>query len=178
MLMLTVFLMLSCQEDLLQVILHLDYSIENTETLHKDLTIIVFIDIECPISQYVIKPMNVLQEKYVENVKFIGLLPGDYYSEKQKNDFISELGVNFELKDDPKLKVVKRVDATVTPQCFLLDESGKILYNGALDNKYEALGKAKPLPSIDYLDLAINQILSGKQVELSATKPIGCLIER
>lgn len=162
----------------MEIVSSLPYSVESQPALQKDLTAVVFLDIDCPISQYVIKPMNSIKEKNKANLNLIGILPGEYYSEREKKDFVTGFGVQFELKDDPKLKLVKRLDATVTPQCILLDEGGNVLYNGALDNKYEVLGRAKPTASINYLDQAIDQFMNGDEIELSSTKPIGCLIER
>jgi hypothetical protein len=176
--LLAVVLLSSCQKDLMQVIVDLPYAVNKASTPQKDLTALVFLDIDCPISQYVIKPMNSIQLNHQEKLQIIGLLPGEYYSNQEKIDFIANFSVKFELKDDPKLRAVKRLDATVTPQCFLIGQHGNVLYKGALDNKYEALGRAKPIPSVNYLVLAINQALTGKQVEVSNTKPIGCLIER
>lgn len=171
-------LMSSCQKDAMEIIVGLLYSVETEATQQKDLTAVVFLDIDCPISQYAIKPLNSMKEKNNANLQLIGILPGKYYSDQEKKKFVAGFGVQFELKNDPKLKLVKRLDATVTPQCILLDKGGNVLYNGALDNKYEALGRAIPTPSINYLDQAITQFSDGKKIEISSTKPIGCLIER
>ena len=168
----------SCQKDAMEIVVSLPYSVDTQPAKQKDLTAVVFLDIDCPISQYVIKPMNSIKEKNEANLQLIGILPGEYYSKREKSDFMTRFGVQFELRDDPKLNLVKRLDATITPQCILLDKGGNVIYNGALDNKYEALGRAKPTPSINYLDQAIGQFMIGKEIEFSKTKPIGCLIER
>jgi hypothetical protein len=38
--------------------------------------VLVFLDVDCPISQYVIKPLNALQTEYKDQIEVIGIVPG------------------------------------------------------------------------------------------------------
>lgn len=140
--------------------------------------VIVFLDADCPISQYVIKPLNNLQNEYQGQIEVIGVIPGTYYSDAELDSFVTEFKVDFPLLIDANLTMVKRLDATITPEAYLIDSNGKVLYQGALDDKYERLGKARPLPNQQYLESAVVEFSSGKTITYSKTEAIGCIIER
>ncbi len=66
--------------------------------------------------------------------------------------------------------------ATVTPQYFLLDSKGRVLYSGQCDNRMISLGKKRKVVTEHYLNEAIEQALSSKWVQFHTTEPIGCAI--
>lgn len=140
--------------------------------------VIVFLDADCPISQYVVKPLNKLQIDYQDQIDFIGIIPGTYYSNAELDSFVTNFQVKFPLLVDPKLNMVKRLDASITPEAYLIDAQGNVVYQGALDDKYERLGKARPLPNQQYLETALKEFSSGKTISSSKTEAIGCIIER
>tara|TARA_Y100001935_G_scaffold253072_1_gene258369 strand:- start:1137 stop:1736 length:600 start_codon:yes stop_codon:yes gene_type:complete len=76
--------------------------------------------------------------------------------------------------------VVGRIfSAKTTPHMFLIDEKGKMRYQGAIDN----LGNTGALFTTDlskaknYVRNAVSQLLSGDQIEEAKTKPYGCSIK-
>ena len=140
--------------------------------------VIVFLDPDCPISQYVVKPLNKLQSEFQDYVEVIGVIPGTYYSKAELYSFVVNFQLDFLVLLDSKLALVNRLDATITPETFLIDSSGKVLYQGALDDKYERLGKARPLPNQEYLESALSQFSTGKAISSPMTTAIGCIIER
>jgi predicted glycosyltransferase involved in capsule biosynthesis len=143
-----------------------------------NITVLVFLDVDCPISQYVIKPLNALQTEYKDQIEVIGIVPGTYYTNQELQDFATEFDVQFSSLIDPNLKLVKRLDAHITPEVFVLDRRGRILYQGAVDDKYLDLGKSKPLPNQSYLDEALCEFIDGNVIRNPKTEAIGCIIER
>ena len=141
-------------------------------------TVLVFLDVDCPISQYVIKPLNALQAEYEYQIEVIAVVPGTYYTGQELQGFVIEFDVQFPLLIDPKLKLVKRLDAHITPEVFLLDKKGNVLYQGAVDDKYLELGKSKLLPNQSYLDEALHEFTNGTAILNPKTEAIGCIIER
>jgi thiol-disulfide isomerase/thioredoxin len=64
--------------------------------------------------------------------------------------------------------------ATRTPEAFLLNEQGEIVYHGALEDN-----PSNPKEStIYYLENALNNLKEGKEIEPKETKSIGCTIKR
>lgn len=138
---------------------------------------IMFLDIDCPISQYAAKPFQTLNAQHSETIQFIGVIPGDYYSSEKIDSFMTAMKLDFILIPDTKNKLVKRLGATITPEVFLIDGAENVIYQGALDDKYKALGRARQEVSERYLERAISALVLGTPIELSKTDPIGCKIE-
>ncbi len=74
---------------------------------------------------------------------------------------------------DPDGKVGKMFDAKTTPHMFVIGKDGKLLYSGAIDDDPRGEKKEK----VNYVRNVLNEILSGKQVSISVTKPYGCSVK-
>ena len=70
-------------------------------------------------------------------------------------------------------KVGKAYAAKVTPHMYIIDASGKVAYNGAIDSKPST--KAADIPGSDPLfKNALHAVLEGKEVANAKNKPYGC----
>ncbi len=78
---------------------------------------------------------------------------------------------------DADMELTEELNATVTPQAFLIADNGDMLYSGKIDNWVNALGKKKLEVSETYLRDAILASLENKEANPKSTEPIGCLIE-
>jgi len=80
---------------------------------------------------------------------------------------------------DVEGSVGRMFSAKTTPHMFVIDESGKVRYQGAIDN----LGNTGALFSTDlskaknYVRNAISQLLLGDEVKEGKTRPYGCSIK-
>jgi thioredoxin-related protein len=64
--------------------------------------------------------------------------------------------------------------ANRTPECFLFDKSGKLVYHGAIDDNptdANAVGRK-------HLVKAIDEMMAGKEVSIKESKSVGCSIKR
>ena len=59
-----------------------------------------------------------------------------------------------------------------TPHTFVIGKNGVLVYAGAIDNKPDPMHD--PRTARNYVQEAVNALLSGKPVEVSQTKPYGC----
>ena len=64
--------------------------------------------------------------------------------------------------------------ARTTPQMFIVDTTGKLVYAGALDNS--PLGKSQGEPT-NYVSAALGQIGSEGGIKADNTKPYGCSVK-
>lgn len=78
---------------------------------------------------------------------------------------------------DTDKKLTDNLQATVTPEVFLLDDQGHILYQGAIDNWFAAVGQQRQVITEHYLEDALDSFLSGGVVKTSKTNAVGCIIE-
>jgi peroxiredoxin len=70
-------------------------------------------------------------------------------------------------------KVGHAYGAQTTPHMFVIDKTGNLIYNGAIDDKPTA--EASDIPaSTNYVALALNESMAGKTLSHPTTKPYGC----
>jgi peroxiredoxin len=79
------------------------------------------------------------------------------------------------LMDDPGA-MGHAYGAKTTPHMFIIDPSGKVVYNGAIDDKrstnLEDVKTAK-----NYVVAALDELKAGKPVSVSTTTPYGCTVK-
>jgi peroxiredoxin len=71
-------------------------------------------------------------------------------------------------------KVADAFGATRTPEVFLFDASGKLVYKGAMEDNPADPSASEQL----YLSNAVSNMLAGKKIDPESTKSIGCTIKR
>lgn len=64
--------------------------------------------------------------------------------------------------------------ANRTPECFLFDKSGKLVYHGAIDDNPSDAGAVNR----KHLILAIDEMKSGQPVSVKESRSVGCGIKR
>lgn len=73
-------------------------------------------------------------------------------------------------------KVGKAYGAKNTPQMFVIDPEGKVIYSGAIDSKPTPNPDDIP-SSTNYVKVALEEAMAGKQVSTATTKPYGCSVK-
>ena len=96
--------------------------------------------------------------------------PEDSYAEMQTR--AKDLGFTFPYVVDATSDVARAFGATRTPEAFLFDKDGKLVYHGAIDDSKEADQVTK-----HFLQDAIDAELAGKAVPVAETKFVGCGIK-
>jgi peroxiredoxin len=74
---------------------------------------------------------------------------------------------------DATSDVARAFGATRTPEAFLFDAEGKLVYHGAVDDNADKPDQVKAR----YLEDAVNAVVDGKAVALAETKAMGCSIK-
>ncbi|QED36687.1 thioredoxin family protein [Antarcticibacterium arcticum] len=100
---------------------------------------------------------------------------GDSYEKMQVK--AKEANFSFPYLLDEGQKITNLYGARVTPHIFLLQKEGallKIVYTGAIDNDTEGNNPDK----IKYVENAIASLEKGENIEVTATKAIGCTVKR
>lgn len=96
--------------------------------------------------------------------------PEDSYGEMQAR--AKQLGFTFPYVVDATSGVARAFDATRTPEAFLFDKDGKLVYHGAIDDSKEAGAVTKR-----FLQDAVEAVAAGKDVPVKDTKFVGCGIK-
>jgi len=63
-------------------------------------------------------------------------------------------------------------DMKTTPHCFVVAADGTLVYDGAIDDRPSPSGD--PRTAKNYVRAAVDELLAGKPVTVSETKPYGC----
>jgi peroxiredoxin len=66
--------------------------------------------------------------------------------------------------------------ARTTPQMFVIDPAGKVIYAGAIDDKRSA-NPADAKGANNYVRAALTEALAGKTVTTASTSPYGCSVK-
>jgi peroxiredoxin len=94
----------------------------------------------------------------------------DSYEEMQKR--AKDRGFEFPYVVDATSGVARAFGATKTPEVFLFDAAGKLVYHGAIDDDKDNAKVTK-----NFLRDALDAVLAGKDVTVKETKAIGCGIK-
>lgn len=130
-------------------------------------TVVAFLSARCETTAGLIKAINTVHEKYREDeVLFVGVCANPDESGEELRTFQQNSGCIFPIYRDPSRTVAAQFRATVTPEFFLLDESGKLVYHGALGDANEGL------------EPAIVSLLARKPVKQPGMNVAGTAIDR
>jgi len=66
--------------------------------------------------------------------------------------------------------------AKTTPQMFVIDPAGTVIYNGAIDDK-RSTNPADVKGASNYVRAALSEALAGKPVTVASTSPYGCSVK-
>ncbi len=137
-------------------------------------TLIIFVATECPVSNAYNARMQKLAEDYrAKGVNVVGINSNVAETAARVKQHAAEKGLTFTMLKDVGNVVADRFDAQVTPEAYLLDASGKLVYHGRIDNSRN--GDA--ITSSELRD-AVEAVLAGKPVEKTEVKAFGCSIKR
>jgi peroxiredoxin len=73
---------------------------------------------------------------------------------------------------DESQEVARAYDAKTTPDVFVIDGGGRIVYRGAPDADHQ-----EPALNASWLRSALDAVLAGTEPERAETKPVGCSIK-
>ena len=160
----------------LQDYLGASHSLEDLRE-HKAI-VVVFLGTECPLAKLYGPRLNELAAEYgPKSVAFVGV-------DSNEQDSLLEIGhyarvhkIDFPLLKDVAAKVADQFGATRTPEAFVLDPKGKVLYHGRIDDQF-GVGYQRQREVKRELATALDEIVAGKPVSTSFTEPAGCYIGR
>jgi peroxiredoxin len=137
-------------------------------------TVLIFISVQCPVSNAYNERMEKLYEDYkARGVAVVGINANSTEPAEDVKSHAKEKGLNFPILKDNGNKIADRLGAGHTPEVFFLDASGKLVYHGAIDNSMNPV-----MVNTNHLRNAIDAALAGKPIEHTDVKAFGCSIKR
>lgn len=140
--------------------------------------VFVFLSTECPVSNGSLPTLNRLRAKFASTpVDIWGVVSDPSVTREQAARHFAEFEVSFPILFDSSGLLLAALRPTHVPEAFVVDRHGKLVYRGAIDNAWEALGRRRANAEREYLVDAIGAALRDQAPEITTTEPIGCLIE-
>jgi peroxiredoxin len=136
--------------------------------------VLIFMSTQCPVSNGYNTRMAALDRDYRDKgVKFLGINSNASESDETIRNHAREHGFGFLILKDTDNKIADKLEATVTPEVYVLNPALELLYHGRIDDT----PRGTNIVSND-LRTALDEILAGKPVSVSRTKAFGCGIKR
>jgi peroxiredoxin len=139
----------------------------------------------CPFTRkhYVSGNMQALQKEWTAKgvvwFTVISSAPGSdgYQTQSEENAYLGRMhAVPTAVLMDSDGKLGRMYNAKTTPQMIVIDPSGKVIYDGAIDDR--------PTPDPEdirgarnYVSDALTEAMAGKPVETAFTRPYGCSVK-
>jgi len=141
-------------------------------------SVFVFLSPDCPLSENYTLPIRQLNEKFSKHgIKLFAVFPGRHCDKDEIKKFAEEFQLQIPLLADRDRELLNFFDASITPEAFVVNQKGEIVYSGSIDNGYASLGKKREVITEYYLEDALNALLSGTEIKIKKTEAVGCFIE-
>lgn len=146
----------------------------NFADLKGEVTVVMFIATQCPISNDYNQRMNELYNEFAgKGVKFVFVNSNASEPAAEVSQHAKANSFPFKVYKDPGNQVADRFGAQVTPEAFVIDKEGTVRYHGYIDDSRNAANiKVRGLKN------ALDAVLSGQSVANAQTKAFGCTIKR
>lgn len=135
--------------------------------------VFIWMNTECPICQKYPLVWNKLARDF-PSFTFTAVFTS-YEENRMAKKFIRKYNLPFQWFIDKENKLATYLKVTTTPEIIFVDANAKIIYRGATDDWFYALGKNKPVPQQFYLKNALMAFLNNQPVVTFQTDPIGCI---
>ena len=77
---------------------------------------------------------------------------------------------------DPTSTIARMYEAKTTPHIFVIDPTGKLIYQGAIDDK-PTTDQADLKGARNYLNETLTAAMSGRPIQVASTRPYGCSVK-
>ncbi len=144
----------------------------------KKAVVVAFIGTECPITNAYMPRLAELAKAYADKgVQFLAVNSNCNDAPPRIAGHAKKYGLTFPVLRDAANVVADRFGAKRTPEAFVLDPDGRVVYRGRIDDQY-GVGYKRDAPTRRDLAEALDEVLAGKPVSRPVTDPAGCFIAR
>lgn len=141
-------------------------------------TVLVTLDPECPFCQgYAPVIDSLARASSSHGIRFTGVYCSAYIRPDSAMRFAEEAGFDFPQVMDPDCRIANALHARVTPECFLLDAQGSLIYHGAIDDWAVRAGRHRAAPTQHYLADALEALVAKRSPGIPHAQARGCIVE-
>jgi len=165
-----------------------DFTLQDTDgTAHKlsdlkgKVVVLEWINPNCPFSRrHATEKTMITTEGKHPGVVWFGVdssnkSSNDYTEPAEYKKYAAGKGIDYAVLLDRTGATGKAYGAKATPHMFVIDEQGKLIYNGAIDD--DPSGRNAVAKRLNYVDQALTAHAAGKPVDPANTQPYGCSVK-
>ncbi|XZE21932.1 redoxin family protein [Pirellulaceae bacterium SH449] len=131
---------------------------------------------ECPVARFYAAKLQSIAEQYEpQGVRFVGVMGLLQDNEPKIRSFVKDTEISFPMVRDENQRLLTQLRATRTPEVFVLDERGTVVYRGRVDDQM-APGVKKNQATTQELVDALDAVVKGHPIPTPNTTAAGCLI--
>jgi len=141
------------------------------------IVVLEWLNPDCPFVQrhYKAGTMKDLATKYDgEGVVWLTINSTNYMDGAANAKFKADNSLPYTILVDQAGDVGHLYGAKTTPHMYIIDGSGSLVYIGAIDD--DPRGN-KGEPAVNYVAVALDEVLAGESVTNAETKPYGCSVK-
>jgi hypothetical protein len=137
-------------------------------------TVVVFVSTQCPVSNAYNGRLAAIYDDYVSRgvqFAFVNANSTETMSDVEAHE--KRVGWPFRVVKDNGNTLADKLGAEHTPEAFVFDPNGTLVYHGRVDDSMNESGvKQRDLRA------ALEAVLEGRQVTVAETRAFGCSIKR
>jgi len=152
-----------------------NYSLESFSG--KEGMLIIFMCNHCPYVKAKTVALNQLQQKFGDKIAIIGINSNDpeYEGEgfEKMKQFAKERDIQYAYLLDDTQETAKAYGATCTPDPFLFDKDGKLVFHGKINNAMQP----EDVATENTMESNIEKMLGGEKIDPWFDPSLGCSIK-
>lgn len=146
-------------------------------TLEGKIVVLEWTNPDCPFVQrhYEADTMTTLADTWkAKDVVWVAVNSTNYASDESDRAWRQEQAIPYPIVGDRSGAVGTSYGARTTPHMFVIDRTGTVVYQGAIDDDPSGENAGK---STNYVAAALADVTAGRPVRTAETKPYGCSVK-
>ncbi len=140
-----------------------------------EIVVLNFASHKCPFSRGVDPDLAEIAREYADKGVVVLGIDSHYATPREElAEYVAEENIPWPLLKDENHAYADQVGVKRTPEIFILDTEGALVYHGGFDGRRSTTGPG-PEP---YVDQALAALVAGEPIETKQTKAWGCTIKR
>lgn len=138
--------------------------------------VLVFVRRDCPVSGRYAPAIQQISKRYADSARFWLIYPDKSESSQAIRKSVADFGYRLPVLRDPQHELVKLSHVQITPEVAVFDRDRRLVYDGRIDDWYIDLSRARPAPTTQELQDAIQAATNGGSVAPKEVRGVGCYI--
>ena len=136
------------------------------------IVVLEWVNPQCPVVQrhYEAGTMKALADKFGGKIVWLAIDSTGSATPADDAAWITQYALPYPILSDTSGTVGKAYGAKTTPHMFIIDQQGKLVYRGGIDNDPQGGNPERT----NYVGKALNELLAGQTVTQAETRSYGC----